>query len=285
MKNLGSVTDPQDVATKQYVDSVAGSGSGDITVNDLFALLQAGSNISLEIVGGKVKVTATDTNTVTRVKGNAESTYRSGDVNLTVANLGVSASTTELNYVKGVTSDIQTQLNSKVPTSRTVNGKDLSSNISLAASDVGAVKRGGVTGEDGTHAMALSWNGSDIIAGVDNNAAVKTLIDKETIRTAVTIQELPTGCSASCYYYPDLGMCFLRLYYTGRALKAATVGNVGLVPSGYRPNSRFALSVACLQDYAKTNMAYVSTDGVIKYVPEVAKEAADDTYITGFWFV
>lgn len=90
MKNLGAITDPKDVATKEYVDGKAGSGS--ITVNDLFAMLQAGSNVSLEIVNGKVKVTATDTNTVTRVKGNAESTYRSGDVNLTPANIGAAAS-------------------------------------------------------------------------------------------------------------------------------------------------------------------------------------------------
>ena len=90
MKNLGAITDPKDVATKEYVDGKAGSGG--ITVNELFALLQAGSNVSLEIVNGKVKVTATDTNTVTRVKGNAESTYRSGDVNLTPANIGAAES-------------------------------------------------------------------------------------------------------------------------------------------------------------------------------------------------
>lgn len=35
---------------------------------------------------------------------------------------------------------------------------------------------GGVTGEDGTHRMATSWNGSRVIVGVDNNAAVKKLI-------------------------------------------------------------------------------------------------------------
>lgn len=34
----------------------------------------------------------------------------------------------------------------------------------------------GVTGEDGTHRMATSWDGSRIIVGVDNNAAVKKLI-------------------------------------------------------------------------------------------------------------
>lgn len=35
---------------------------------------------------------------------------------------------------------------------------------------------GGVTGEDGTHRMATSWDGSRVIVGVDNNAAVKKLI-------------------------------------------------------------------------------------------------------------
>ena len=35
---------------------------------------------------------------------------------------------------------------------------------------------GGVTGEDGTHRMATSWDGSRVIVGVDNNAAVKELI-------------------------------------------------------------------------------------------------------------
>lgn len=285
MKNLGSVTDPQDVATKQYVDSVAGSGSGDITVNDLFALLQAGSNISLEIVNGKVKVTATDTNTVTRVKGNAESTYRSGDVNLTVANLGLTASTTELNYVKGVTSAIQTQLNSKVPNTRTVNGKALSSNISLAASDVGAVKSGGVTGEDGTHAMALSWSGSDIIAGVDNNAVVKTLVDKETIRTAVTISGLPSGSGYECYHYPDLGICLLRLYYTGKAISAKTATTLGTVPSGYRPPAIHSFAVYKAQSATNDMQAQINSSGQIRLYSEVAKKATDDMYITGFWFV
>ena len=52
---------------------------------------------------------------------------------------GVTATTAELNYVDGVTSNIQTQLNAKVPTSRTINSKALSSNITLSAADVGAM--------------------------------------------------------------------------------------------------------------------------------------------------
>lgn len=42
----------------------------------------------------------------------------------------------------GVTSNIQTQLNNKVPTTRKVNGKALSADITLSASDVGASESG-----------------------------------------------------------------------------------------------------------------------------------------------
>ena len=52
---------------------------------------------------------------------------------------GVTATTAELNYVDGVTSNIQTQLNAKVPTTRTINGKALSANITLTAANVGAI--------------------------------------------------------------------------------------------------------------------------------------------------
>ena len=41
-------------------------------------------------------------------------------------------------YITGLTSDAQTQLNTKVPNTRTVNGKALSSDITLSAGDVGA---------------------------------------------------------------------------------------------------------------------------------------------------
>ena len=58
---------------------------------------------------------------------------------------GLTATIAELNYTDGVTSNIQTQLNGKVPTSRTVNGKALSSNISLTYSDVGADASGKLT--------------------------------------------------------------------------------------------------------------------------------------------
>ena len=54
-----------------------------------------------------------DTNTLTGVKGNAESSYRTGNVNLTPANIGA------------------------VPTTRKVNGHALSADVTVTAADVG----------------------------------------------------------------------------------------------------------------------------------------------------
>lgn len=68
---------------------------------------------------------------------------------------GVTATTTELNYVDGVTSNIQTQLNAKVPTTRKVNNKTLSADITLTASDVGAISAGSLNIGNGTGTGAV----------------------------------------------------------------------------------------------------------------------------------
>ena len=107
------------------------------------------NNVGLEVLlEGKA-----DTNEVVPITRTINNKALSSNISLTAADvgarpsswvpsisdLGVTATAAELNYVDGVTSNIQTQLNAKVPTSRTVNGKALSSNISLTAADVGAM--------------------------------------------------------------------------------------------------------------------------------------------------
>ena len=53
-------------------------------------------------------------------------------------------------YITGLTSDAQTQLNTKVPNTRTVNGKALSNDITLSAGDVGADPSGSASAVLGT---------------------------------------------------------------------------------------------------------------------------------------
>lgn len=92
---------------------------------------------------------------------------------------GITASVTELNYVDGVTSGIQGQLNAKVPTNRTINGKALSSNITLSASDVSADASGTASSAVGNHNTSISSH-SDIRKLIsDLSAHVDTLLDSD----------------------------------------------------------------------------------------------------------
>lgn len=55
--------------------------------------------------------------------------------------LGVLATSTELNYLIDAKANIQEQLDNKVPLDRTINGKSLNSNIDLSAGDIGAYSK------------------------------------------------------------------------------------------------------------------------------------------------
>lgn len=114
------------------------TGSTDRTIKlsqTVYSLPTAGSTL------GGVKTTSTVTNasgyTACPIIGGVPY-YKDTNTTYNLSSFGITASAAELNYCKGVTSAIQTQLNGKVPTSRTVNGKALSSNISLSYGDVGA---------------------------------------------------------------------------------------------------------------------------------------------------
>lgn len=109
--------------------------SNAVFTDTVYTLPTAGSTL------GGVKTTSTVTNasgyTACPIIGGVPY-YKDTNTTYSLSSFGISASAAEINYTKGVTSAIQTQLNGKVPTSRTVNGKALSSNISLSYGDVGA---------------------------------------------------------------------------------------------------------------------------------------------------
>ena len=89
---------------------------------------------------------------------------------------------TELGYLDGVTSAIQTQLDGKVPTSRTINSKALTGNISLTYSDVGAAP------SSHTHDVYVNQNAfSNIKVGETTIAADTTTDTLELVGTNVTI--------------------------------------------------------------------------------------------------
>lgn len=88
MKYLGKIQDNKDLVTKEYVDNADNnkvdkvSGKG-LSTNDYTT---AEKNKLAGIAAGA------QVNSVTGVKGNSESSYRTGNVNLTAANIGAAAS-------------------------------------------------------------------------------------------------------------------------------------------------------------------------------------------------
>ena len=156
MKYVGLYKDPQDVATKANVDAVATRVS--INESDIDGLQTSVGNIQTTL-GSKQDVIDGAASTIT----DSNLTANRALISNSSGKVDVSAVTsTELGYLDGVTSNIQTQLNSKrstapatsvnsktgavkltaadvsaVPTTRTVNGHALSTNVTVSKSDVG----------------------------------------------------------------------------------------------------------------------------------------------------
>ena len=176
------------------------TGGGDLSANRTLSL--ATSGVTADTYGPTADVTGNDNATIVvpeitvdaygRVTNVTERTYTSKNSTYSLSSFGVSATatelnkldgvtatTTELNYVDGVTSNVQTQLDGKVPTSRTVNGKALSSNITLSASDVGAA------------ASSHTHNYVPLSGGRMNNGATLTFVLEDGSRpTKVTGGEI-----------------------------------------------------------------------------------------------
>lgn len=111
-------TSSTDAATKAYVDSQL-----DITISD-FAITESGTDLNFSYSGGTVAtLDSTGTfNAVALSVGGTQITSTPAELNILD---GATLSTTELNYVDGVTSSIQTQLNSL---SSSISGIDVSIN-------------------------------------------------------------------------------------------------------------------------------------------------------------
>ena len=155
-QNLGTVANAvNQTALGQYnvpdttSSVIIGNGSSATRSNALTVDWNGNVNIAS---GAKYKIngnnlSASDIeNSVTGVKGNSESSYRTGNVNLTPANIGAVPTTRTVNS-KALSSNITLTASdvSAVPTTRTVNSKALSANITLSASDVGALPLSGGT--------------------------------------------------------------------------------------------------------------------------------------------
>lgn len=154
MKYLGSISDGKDLVNKEYVDGRSG---------------------------------------VKGVKGSSESSYRTGNVNLTAANVGA------------------------IPTSRKVNGKALSADITLSASDVGAATSGHthattIATSTGTNQITLSHGakysitagGTSYVFTMPSAPSVPSITLNGSSTTSPSFYA-PTSAGTSGYYLKSNG--------------------------------------------------------------------------------
>lgn len=126
MKYVGLYQNDQDIATKKNVDAVASRVT--TAEGEIDALQTAVEGKQDTVTGGASTIVGSNLTADRALVSNSSGKVAASTV-----------TSTELSYLDGVTSAIQTQLNAKVPNIRKVNNKALSADITLTASDVGAL--------------------------------------------------------------------------------------------------------------------------------------------------
>ena len=136
LRGDGTWAVPSNASTAEYAKK-AGQDSAGQAINTTYIKDAdvSGRTITFTKGNGSTFSIQTQDNNTTYTLGSFGITATAAELNKLD---GVTATNKELNYVDGVTSNIQTQLNGKVPTSRTINGKALTGNITLTATNVGA---------------------------------------------------------------------------------------------------------------------------------------------------
>ena len=139
-------------------------------------------------------------------------------MNITASSIGAAASSHTHDDRYYTETEVDTKLNDKVPTSRTVNGKALSSNISLTASDVGAAASSHThnylekTTYEKSAELACGSNGLvclgkfgayDTNITIELNCTTSTTYHATIVIHSQNVVANGTGGTVGCYVYDD----------------------------------------------------------------------------------
>lgn len=236
-----------DYVNASYVDNkVAGlvdsAPSTLNTLNELAAALGDDPSFATTITNQiGAKANATDLTSHTGNKSNPHG--------VTLSQLGVTATAAELNYVDGVTSNVQTQLNAKAATNHNHSASNITS---------------------GTLPVARGGTGS-------TKAATSV-----TLNRGANVGTTSSDYGYDCQYIPYLNMCFVRVYAQPKeAWTADEEYEVATISSStYYPGNMTALS-----NYAQKEVsAYVNTEGQIVVRPYESVGTSYGIRLAGFWF-
>jgi len=148
---------PSNAAVKNYVDTeitnlVDSAPSALDTLNELAAALGDDANFSATITTALGK----------RLRFDASQTINSTEVTQALTNLGITATVAEINYIDGVTSDIQTQLDGLQSAitggATTVTDNDLTASRALVSDSSGKISASDITSTEIGHLDNVSSN-------------------------------------------------------------------------------------------------------------------------------
>lgn len=206
MKYVGLYKDPQDIATKANVDAVDTKVTTAESEIDALQTEVAGKQAT--ITGGATTITSSNLTASRALVSDA-----SGKV-------AVSAVTsTELGYLDGVTSNIQTQLNSKLSSAPVTSVNSKTGAVTLTAADVGALPS--------TTTYVSSVDGaSGAVATNAVKTTTQTLTDAQKTQARANIG---AGTSSFSGSYTDL---------SNKPTIPSTAADVGAVPTSRTVNGK-----------------------------------------------
>jgi len=167
---------PTNAAVKDYVDDeisdlLGGAPTALDTLNELAAAINDDSSFSTTITTALAK----------RLAVNSSQSFTEGEITQALTNLGITATKVELNYTDGVTSNIQTQLNSKQATitgaATTIDDSNLTASKAMVSDGSGKVAVSTVT------AAELGY-----VSGV--NSSIQTQINNITSGSTSSVLNL-----------------------------------------------------------------------------------------------
>lgn len=186
-KFIGGSAAAADKATTDDRDqNIANTYVKDIGVNDREVTFTRGDDTTEKFTVGHVANTTSPgvvkSGTDIDVDASGNVSVKDNSHKHTVSNISdLTANATELNYMKGVTSSVQSQLNGKVPKTRTVNGYALDKNVTLDYEDVGADAEGTAQLKVSAHNVSTTAHDDirQLIADIDTR--LNAFLDTEDI--------------------------------------------------------------------------------------------------------
>lgn len=222
MKYIGSYSDNQDIATKANVDAVA---------SDVSELETAMASKQATITGAATTITSNNLTTGRALVSNSSGKVATSDV-----------TATELSYLDGVTSNIQTQLNKKLESAPVTSVNNKTGAVTLSASDVGALPDTTVIPTVNNATLTIQKNGStvktftanassDVTANITVPTTVAELSDASSYATTTQLdakQNTITGGATTITSSNLIANCALVSSLSGKvAVSAVTSAELG----------------------------------------------------------